>query len=154
MATKPLKELLAQADAFIKTASATTVGKPSIKIATEVENLVEALGSAETGVVITAEEVGIDKIAESLNRVHTLLELDVINKYSNFEKKAEENGYSKEQIEEAFSKIAAEKTLKNLPVLAALGVSAMETDEDAPPQVKKVGKRFANSLNLSKSVGY
>lgn len=153
---RPLKELLASADEMIKVSSAGP--RPSEKLASEVDEMVSLLNSASGPIearsvaVIAAEEALIEKVAESMNRAHAAHELEIMHRFTQFEKKASESGFTSDQIEEAFSKIAAAKLKKNLPVLMGLGL-VKQVDKASPP-VKTVVRRMVGSLNLTDSVGY
>lgn len=160
MRVKPLKELLAQADALC---GGPAMSKEASAQESEVSALASLLASAETDVTVNYDSEAykqseIDKIAESLNRVQTAAEIDVVLKLADFEKKAQAEGYTRDQIDEAFSKIAAEKIAKNIPLLAAMGFVGLLDKEDKNNLPKKdSGKsqaKILGRLDLTKSVGY
>jgi hypothetical protein len=162
---KSLKTLLDQADQFCKSPA---LSKTASAQETEVSALANLLVGAETSVTINydpeaAKQTEIDKIAESLNRVQTASEIDVVLQLADFEKKAGAEGFSRDQIKEALSKIAAVKIAKNIPLLVAMGfvpVSGPGEDKNALPKkpIKetkdKSQAQMLGSLNLSKSMGY
>jgi len=157
---KPLQELLDQADALCK---GTALSKVASAQESEVSALANLLVGAETDVKVDYDpeafkQTEIDKIAESLNRVQTASEIDVVLKLADFEKKAQAEGYTQEQINEAFSKIAAEKIAKNIPLLAAMGfVGFTGEDKNSPtkkPDKKKSQRQLLGRLDLTKSMGY
>jgi hypothetical protein len=153
--TRPLKELLASADEMIKKSSPSAhTPSPLNKQASEVDEMVSILSSATNTVDANSitEDVLLEKVAESMNRAHAAHELDILHRFELFEKKASESGFTAEQIEEAFSKIAAAKLKKSLPLLMGMGL-AKQIDKASPP-VKNIVRRMIGSLNLSNSVGY
>lgn len=156
MKLRPLKELLASADEMIKVSSVSP--QPLDKLASEVDEMVNLLNSASGSIeartveALAAEEALIEKVAESMNRAHAAQELEIMHRFTQFEKRATESGFTSDQIEEAFSKIAAAKLKKNLPVLMGLGL-VKQVDKASPP-VKNVVRRMIGSLNLTDSVGY
>lgn len=165
MRVKPLKTLLAQADELC---GGTGMSKTASTPESEVSALAALLAGAETDIAIdydpeAIKQTEIDKIAESLNRVQTASEIDMVLKLSNFEKKAEAEGFTKDQIKEALSKIAAEKIAKNIPLLIAMGFVPFSPPNEGPnglpkkPVKDKKDKSQAEMLgreNLTKSVGY
>lgn len=161
MRAKPLQELLNQANAFCAGA---TMSKVASAQESEVSVLAGLLAGAETNVTISYDsealkQTEIDKIAESLNRVQTASEIDVVLKLADFEKRAQEEGYTQAQINEAFQKIAAEKIAKNIPLLAAMGFVGMGGSEDKnmilkKPDAKKSQAKILGRLDLTKSMGY
>ena len=71
------------------------------------------------------------------------IELDVMIQSEQFEKAAIEQGYSKEQVTEALSKIAAKKVHKHLSTLATIGGLAPgkeDLNSLKPVQEKAVGE--------------
>ena len=163
MRVKSLQTLLDQADQFCK---GPALSKTASAQETEVSALASLLAGAETSVTINEDSVAtkqseIDKIAESLNRVQTASEIDVVLQLSDFEKKARAEGFSDEQIGEAMSKIAAEKIAKNIPLLVAMGFVPMGGEDKNKLPIKpnkdtkdKSQAQMLGGLNLSKSMGY
>lgn len=160
MRVKPLKALLEQADEFCKGPALTKVASAQ---ESEASALASLLAGADADVTIhydpkALKQVEIDKIAESLNRVQTAAEIDVVLKLSDFEKKAQAEGFTSEQISEAFSKIAADKIAKNIPLLAAMGFVGFSGEDKnsrpKEPEKKKTQAQLLGRLSLTKSVGY
>lgn len=160
---RPLKQLLEQADAFSKSASAAApvASKPTDAI----DQLIALMDSADAPVEIEKiaegeqmSEVQLEKAAEAFNRLQVAAALDNQARYALFEKKAQEAGYSDEQIEDALSKIAAEKVVKNLPMmLATMGMVNSHADKNMQDFKKPKGKGYTQmlgDLDLTKSMGY
>jgi len=162
MQVRPLKTLLDQADELLR-GSGQTLSKTASVQESDVSALAKLLAGADTDITVSYDPIAlkqaeIDKIAESLNRVQTATEIDVLLKLADFEKKARTEGFTTEQINEAFSKIAADKIAKNIPLLAAMGFVGF-TGEDKntrpkKPEAKKSQGQLLGRLNLMKSVGY
>jgi len=120
---KPLKDLMAEADKFLgqtKTASAPLSDEVSsladtLSFASQIEQ--QFAGSSVT--VLANSEF--EKVAKAINKVAARIELDVMFQSSQFEKAAMGQGYSREQVNEALSKIAAQKVHKHLSTLATIG---------------------------------
>jgi hypothetical protein len=157
---KPLKALLEQADELIRGSGAGLSKEASTP--DQVSALAELLAGADTETTVEydpseTKQAEIDKIAESLNRVQTAAELDMFFKLAHFEKRASEEGYSKEQVSEAMSKIAASKIAQSLPILAAMGfVGVKGEDKNSLPKTpsgKSQGKLLGR-LNMARSMGY
>jgi len=165
MRVKPLKTLLEQADEFCRSSS---MSKTASAEKSEASVLADILAGADANITIdydseAVKQAEIDKIAESLNRVQTASEIDVVLKLAEFEKKAEAEGFTSEQISEAMSKIAAEKIAKNVPLLVAMGFvpvsGAGEDKNKLPTRPVKESKdksqaKMLGRLSLTKSVGY
>jgi hypothetical protein len=125
---RTLKDLLAQADAFVKVSQASTSNEV-LTSQGDVEALANKLASASAEIhVVNDNELDADfeKLAESFNRYQTVLELNELFKVAEFENKARQEGFNDAQIAEAINKIAAEKLAKNLPFLAALKRSCQD----------------------------
>ena len=92
-----------------------------------------------------------------MNRVQTATELNILSKLAQFEDKANLEGYTEEQVGEAFDKMAAETLARNLPVLAAMGfVGMLGKDKNSLPK-KPDGKtqgKLLGRIPLSRSLGY
>lgn len=164
MRVKPLQTLLDQAAEFCKnTATGQVLEKTASASESEASALAGLLAGAETDITIqydpeALKQAEIDKIAESLNRVQTASEIDTVLQLAQFEKRAREEGFTNEQINEAFSKIAAEKIAKNVPLLAAMGFVGFSGDDknmrSKKPENKKSQAQLLGRLGLAKSVGY
>lgn len=135
---RPLSELLAEADSLIKTAS------PRLPIGEALELSSVLLSATDSIEVIPDADTSLEKVAEALNRLHVASLLDEFQKVDNFEKKAAENGFSPEQIGEALSKVAAEKTLRNLPFL--MGLAPLPGDDKNKLPIKSSAKPRSSLL--------
>ena len=141
---KPLKQLLDQADALIKSAQPTSAIKVASTQVDEVSALASLLAGADTSVTLNSDTTvctdEMDKIAESINRLQAAAELEEILKLAVFEKKASDEGFTQDQIIEAISKIGAAKLKKNLPFLTTAGlfVGAEEDLNELPVKQKLV----------------
>jgi hypothetical protein len=165
MRVKPLKTLLEQADAFCH---GSDMSKTASAQESSVLALADLLSGASADVTIdydseAIKQTEIDKIAESLNRVQTASEIDMVLKLADFEKKAEAEGFTKEQISEAMSKIAAEKIAQSIPLLVATGMiplTGKEENRNVLPKkpVKndkdKSQRKLLGRLSLTKVMGY
>lgn len=137
-AAKPLKQLLAQADELIKSASVHTgaLRKEASAHDSEVLALADLLTGASTDAISEFSErdqESIDKVAESLNRVQAAQEIEELLKLAQFKERAHGEGYSDDQIQEAFSKIAASKLAQSLPTLVSLGLVGSDNGEEFDP---------------------
>jgi hypothetical protein len=111
---KPLKNLLDKADELIlgnglsKEASSQTDDSVSA--------LVTLLSGADTSLDVAPGDTSTDleKLAKSLNRLHAFEEISELVKLDNFEVRALQEGFTSHQIDEAMSKIAANKIYKAL----------------------------------------
>ena len=140
MRVKPLKTLLEQADQFCQ---GTALSKTASAHESDgVSALADLLAGADTDIILVQDsnklnQEEMDKIAESLNRIQTAAEIDVMLKLNEFEKKAQAQGFSQDQIDEAFSKIAAQKLAVSLPALVAMGLAPLskpEADKNSLPK--------------------
>lgn len=163
MAVKSLKQLLDRADEFIKNSSAhdQSFAKEASAEKNEVEALVDLLTEASAEVSLepssNPDQAEMDKVAESLNRLQTAAELEELYKLARFSERAFEEGYSEEQIQEAFSKIAAARVAKNLPLLGAMGVVVPPSEDKNSLPEKPSGKtqgKLLDRMSVTKSVGY
>lgn len=149
---RPLKELLEQADAMIKTSSA----KPNtsvVKTASDVSAVLSALENAPSAADTSPGDLDqdqIDKLAMASCRLQLAKEIEVGNRYAEFEKKAKAEGFSNQQIDEVLSKMAADKVHQHLPLLVAMGIAGT-TDTASPPNLK-VTKKYKNTIDLTKAM--
>ena len=153
--SKPLKLLLDQADALIKSAQPTSMSKSASTQDDEVSALVSTLAGADSEVIVEHGDLAqeeLDKIAESYNRLQAAAEIDELHKLAAFEKKAIAEGYTEDQISEAFSKVAASKLAKTLPALTAMGFLTSTADANSLPKKGTLGKVLARQ-DLTKSQG-
>lgn len=159
-AVKPLSELLKQADEFTKVASPSVASRPAetAPVDAMASLLLSATEPVELDKVASEQpaEAEFEKLAEAFCRLHVAAVLDDASRVAAFEKKAAAEGYTPEQIDEALSKVAAEKTVKNLPLLtalsAAIGTGGKDVNALAP---KKQGfSRMLGNYDLTKNVGY
>ena len=148
---RPLSELLAAADSLTKTAAA-----PRSQMGAALE-LSSVLLSANTSVDVIpdTDDVSYEKVAEALSRVYVASTLDAIHKVDAFEAKATENGFTPEQVGEALSKVAAEKTLRHLPFLMGLAPLSGEDKNKLPNKPKaKLRSRLLGNYDSTKNEGY
>lgn len=147
---KPLSELLAQADALTKVGASAVAGTPSVD--SQVDAVVQALEGATQ---LPAGDY--EKVAEAFNRQYVASEIELYQRFQQFEKRALAEGYSPEQVEEALSKVAAKKTIENLPLLVSMGLVKVPKDFEknrlpAQPRREDYTKRLGHQ-DLTKSVG-
>lgn len=141
---KPLAELLKQADELIKIGSSATI--PSNDSSTVLSVADKLIG----------DDSSLDKVAEAICRLQVASVLETDIRVAGFEKKAREEGFSLEQIEEALSKVAAEKLHKNVASLVALGCSPLGEDKNKRSEKpnKKAYSKMLGDYDLTKNMGY
>lgn len=124
---KPLKELLQQADSYLGT---TKVASPVV-VSDEVSSLANTLAFAErleqqftadTDYASVSADEELEKVAKQINKIAAQAEIEVLATSEAFREKALGEGYTEDQIDEALSKIAAQRIKKNLGALTAIGV--------------------------------
>lgn len=157
MNRKPLPELLKQVDQILGIEkSAQAVQSDEVFALADVlasaEGLEKTAGSQETAVTPEFE-----KIAIALNRVVAAKQIMEFSKLAAFSKRAREEGYSDEQIDEALQKIASSHLKKNLGFLGAISAAGMgSSDENSlekrPVKASSLGEA-SRRLPLARSAG-
>jgi len=154
---KPLRDLIMQADKYIG------ISKQASVMSDEVSSLANTLQFAseiETGLGLSQNDnanLEFEKVAKAINKIAAKAELEVMIQSEQFEKAAIAEGYTKEQVSEALSKVAAKKVHKHLGTLASLGGLAPGVEDlNNLPKAKKeeVGeekRRFAATHSLGGS---
>lgn len=159
---RPLKELLAQADALIG-ASAPASSLEKSAASSEAESLAVLLSGATESVTLgqgqsdSVAATEIEKAAMAMSRVHTAVCIDAMTKVSQFEEKARKAGYDESQIQEALSKTAAKKMVDNLPLLVAVTEAPAGTSPDRnvlPVKPTKKSSLDRGRLMLTRNLGY
>lgn len=158
MTLKPLKNLLAEADAFIGTSASAPLNE--VKPHKEIEKIASLLGAANQPIDVDLPPVPseMEKAAAALNILHAAAEIDMAKRVESFVKKAEKEGYTPEQIDEALGKIAAKRLKESLPILTALGVGHVGFDDKNTPKRERrklpEGDSKQTVTNISKAVGF
>jgi hypothetical protein len=161
MAIKPLDQLLKEADRFLvpdegisKSASAAAYANDGV--VDLAEKLLSA-GALESVAADKQEEF--EKVAEALNRAEARVEIDMLKKIAAFETKAQSQGYSQEQVNEAVNKIASQHLKKSLPILVGLEASGVSKGEGKNSLEKKkvpaesIGQT-SRQVDLTRSLRY
>ena len=151
---KPLKDLMLQADKYIG------ISKQASIISDEVSSLADTLKFAseiEQQFLPTSDHgrnSEFEKVAKAIDKIAAQAELEVMIQSEQFEKAALSEGYTKEQVSEALSKVAAKKVHKHLGTLVSIGGLAPGIEDlNNLPKTKKeeVGeekRRFAATHSL------
>lgn len=136
---KPLKDLIAEADRYL---GQTKVAASAVS--DEVSSLADTLTFAtqieeQFAMDQTASSEEFEKVAKALNKIAAAAEIEVMTQSAQFEKTALEHGYTSDQINEALTKVAAQKIHKNLANLTAIGMlSPSKEDLNSLTPKKKV----------------
>jgi hypothetical protein len=151
MAKRSLSDLLKQADELLGKSSSEVE-----KTASPVDQVAALLEGASEEVSLegAAPSTDFEKVALSLNRLHTANCLDTISKVASFEEKARAEGFDENQIQEALAKTAAKQMLDHLPLLVAMTDLPMQGKDKnklkATPSEDKKQKR----LPITENMGY
>lgn len=158
MTPKSLKDLLSQADAVLGLQPVS--GQDFIKRSSD-ENesgvlaFADILSSAGAPVFLETapqKKQGLDKLAESLNISLAAKDIADLVRVENFRASAEKEGFPKEQVDEALSKVAMSNFARQLSALVKIG-AALGT---SIPRDKRLidGAGVSKRRRLTKSHGY
>lgn len=160
MSVKPLKQLFAEADAFIgesQSKTASSAAFPNDGVADFAEQLINAgalekvAGSASTETI--PADANYEKLAMAVNRAETLKQIEQLNKYAHFCERAASEGFTAEQISESIEKMAAQEMKTQLPALTAMGMALVSKGEGKNSlDAKKVPAKDIGQGKIQKSV--
>jgi tellurite resistance protein len=123
MKVKPLSQLLAEADRFIKPDRLAKTASQAAPLHDEVTELADQLMTAEAVAAPAASEIdpGVEKLAMAMNRAEAALQVATLKKIAQFEQRALAEGFTQNQIDEVVENIAAKHLAETLPSIASNG---------------------------------